>query len=348
MENTSHNSAKRAREEKALHWHVRLHGGDATEADWLDFTRWLEADPAHNEAYDVVALAWDAADDLSSAPLAEASNENEQQQNNVVAFPMHRLRKAVSAKPWAFGGGFGAAIAATLMLLIAPVFITQNDGIDPTFYATGVGEQSTITLADGSTVTLNTNTSISVAMDKTARHIDLQKGEAFFNVAHEKDRSFTVAANALRVTDIGTRFDVRLDEERTLVSVTDGIVEVAPLVKNTGPATRLVEGQQAIQFSDKAEIKVQPFDQSRVTTWKQGYLVFKDDDLGTVVSELNRYFVTPVVLAQTDLARLPFSGILQITDQDRAMRDLTALLSLKAEKTDAEITLHQESVDRSQ
>jgi transmembrane sensor len=347
MENKSHNSAQRALEEKALHWHVRLHGGDAAEADWLDFTSWLEADPAHNDAYDVVALAWDDAYDVTPAVETTASNENVQQQNNVVAFPMHRLRKAVSAKPWAFGGGFGAAIAATLMLLIAPVFMAQNDGIDPTLYATGVGEQRTITLADGSTVTLNTNTSISVIMDKTSRRIDLQKGEAYFDVSHEKARSFTVAANSLRVTDIGTRFDVRLDKERTLVSVTDGIVEVEPMAQGNGaaenkePAVRLIEGQQAIHFSSSTEIKVQQFDPTQVTTWKQGYLVFKNDDLGMVVSELNRYFAMPLTLEKTDLASLHFSGILQISDQDRAVRDLTALLSLTADKTNTGIILRQ-------
>ncbi|PHS28451.1 MAG: hypothetical protein COA84_01305 [Robiginitomaculum sp.] len=347
MENKSHNSAQRALEEKALHWHVRLHGGDATEADWLDFTSWLEAKPAHNDAYDVVALAWDDADDLPSALHIETSNENVQQ-GNVVAFPMDRLRKAVAAKPWAFGGGFGAAIAATLMLLVAPVYMAQNDAMDPTIYATAVGEQRIITLADGSTVTLNTDTSISVIMDKTSRRIDLQKGEAYFDVSHEKARSFTVAANSLRITDIGTRFDVRLNAESTLVSVTDGIVEVEPMAqanggaKNKKPAVRLIEGQQAIHFSNSAEITVQPFDSTQVTTWKQGYLVFKNNDLGHVVSELNRYFSTPLSLAQTDMASLHFSGILQITDQDRALRDLTALLSLTVAKTDTGITLHQD------
>jgi transmembrane sensor len=191
-------------------------------------------------------------------------------------------------------------------------------------------------------------------MDKTSRRIDLKKGEAYFDVSHEKARSFTVAANSLRVTDIGTRFDVRLDDGRTLVSVTDGIVEVEPLAQDNGvavnkkPAVRLIEGQQAIHFSNSTEIKVQSFDSTQVMTWKQGYLVFKNDDLGHVVSELNRYFPIPLTLAQADMASLHFSGILQITDQDRTLRDLTALLPLTADKTDTGITLHPDDEVHSQ
>ena len=356
MTNKSHISVQNALEEKALHWHVRLHGGDATEADWLDFTSWLEAEPAHNDAYDLVALAWDAAEDLTdSTPVAaNDSDETHNQGDNVVAFPLHRLRKAVIAKPLAFGGGFGAAIAATLLVLMAPVFLGSNGSIDPTLYATAIGEQRTVTLADGSTVVLNTNTSIAVTMDKNGRRVELQKGEAYFNVHHEKARSFIVAANSLRVTDIGTRFDVRMDADRTLVSVTEGIVEVAPLNHKTdtigkpSATLRLVEGQQAIHKMDTAEIIVQQFDPTQITTWQQGYLVFENDDLGSVVAELNRYFPRPLTLAQNDLAKLHFSGILQITDQKRAVRDLTALLSLTADETDNGISLRNKDEVHSQ
>jgi len=358
MTNKSHISVQNALEEKALHWHVRLHGGDATEADWLDFTSWLEAEPAHNDAYDLVALAWDAADGLAemdNVPVAaNDSDEIPSQADNVVAFPLHRLRKAVIAKPFTFGGGFGAAIAATLLVLMAPVFLGSNGSIDPTLYATGIGEQRTVTLADGSTVVLNTDTSIAVTMDKNARRVELKKGEAYFNVHHEKARSFTVAANSLRVTDIGTRFDVRMDADRTLVSVTEGIVEVAPLdhkndvIDDPAGTLRLVEGQQAIHQVDTAEINVQQFDPTQITTWQQGYLVFENDDLGSVVAELNRYFPTPLSLAQDDLAGLHFSGILQITDQKRAVRDLTALLSLRADETQSGIILRVKDKVRSQ
>ncbi len=336
----------------ALEWHVRLHGGSASGDDWTTFTQWLEADPAHNEAYDIIALAWDDVGSLSEVIVRDHADTPELA-SNVIAFPLHQLRKAVSAKPWAFGGSFGAAIAATLLILMAPVFIGQNDVTSETFYATDIGEQRTIILADGSTVMLNTGTSIAVRMDKTTRLIDLQKGEASFTVQHENERSFVVAANTLRVTDIGTRFDVRMDIGRTRVSVTEGIVEVdsLPLENNTLPSStskiRLVEGQQAVHQADTV-ITVQPFDTTKVTAWQQGFLIFENDDLTDVIAELNRYFTNPVYMADVDLADLRFSGILQITDLDRAVRDLTTLLSLSAVETETGIALRHISPANSQ
>ncbi len=345
MNNTPNNGAYSALEDTALEWHVRLHGGMATEADWLAFTDWLEADPTHNDAYDTVVMTWAVAEDMDEEFTPE-DNVKAAPTGQVIAFPMGKIRKAVTSRPWAFGGGFGAAIAATLLLLVAPVFLAQNTPAGEMIYATKIGEQRTITLADGSTVLLNTGTSIAVNMDKTSRHIELRQGEAFFTVKHEKSRSFVVAANSLNIRDIGTRFDVRLSTDGARVSVTEGIVEVKPLgtqadMQVDAPQTvRLVQGQQAIHQRDRALV-VQGFDTTELMSWQDGYLVFENDNLATVVDELNRYFPKQISIADDDVAALQFSGILQIADQNRAIQDLTQFLSLAALQTDAHIVLRR-------
>lgn len=325
-------------EEDALRWHVRLHGGAATADDWMTFTRWLEEDPARNAMYDAVALAWDVAKESETAAVETAAPSAD----NIVAFPMRRLRQAVRARPLAFGGGFGAAIAATLLILMAPVFLNQNavpGGID---YSTGIGQQRTITLADGSTVMLNTNTALTVTFGKTARRVQMDRGEAFFTVNHDSSRPFTVAANDVTITDVGTRFDVRKDPDRTLVSVTEGIVDITP-VTVADPALgmtthRLTVGKQAVRRTG-GDIVVQTFNPEQVTAWQQGQLVFNNDDLGTVTAELNRYFEKPVTLAGTDIDTLRFSGVLRIDDQQRALHDLTAFLPIKVEDAGAYVLL---------
>jgi transmembrane sensor len=344
MKPESNNSALNALEAEALRWHVHLHGGEAVEADWLAFTDWLEANPAHNDAYDTIALAWDEAGTLGEA-FEDASEQNiesaNENTNTVIAFPFHRLRNAVKARPLAFGGGFGAAIAATLLVLMAPVFMSQNGmpgGLD---YATGIGEQRTVTLDDGSTVILNTNSSITVRMNKKGRNIELNKGEALFTVTHEKNRPFIVAANGLNIHDIGTRFDVRLDVDRTLVSVTQGIVELqsaTPYPQQNKQPLRLTKGQQAIRNIDNT-ISVRQVDPMQTTSWQQGFLVFENTELTTVVAELNRYFARPIRLVGEHVQNVRFSGILQISDQDRAVRDIAALESLSVVSTDTDITL---------
>lgn len=341
MTSTSENSAIGALEEQALQWHVRLHSGSATEQDWLAFTDWLEADPAHNDAYTGVALTWEASKHLKDV----FENERAPQTDNVVAFPFHRLRQAIKTKPLVFGGGFGAAIAATLLVLMAPVFLGQNGMPNGINYATGVGEQRTVALADGSTVILNTNSSITVRMDKQVRNIALNHGEAFFTVKHEKQRAFIVAANDLNIRDVGTQFDVRMDADRTLVSVTQGIVELLNQTQNQALADqplRLVKGQQAVRDSSN-KISIQAFDSERATTWRQGYLVFENTELPKVIAELNRYFERPIRLVDVDTSKSRFSGILQIADQDRAVRDIAALESLSVAVTDFEIILKPDS-----
>ncbi len=331
------NTNKGSLEEQAIAWHVRLNGGAAAEADWLAFTTWLEADPSHNEAYDHVALAWDTAGQV--APSFETLTDK--QGGNVVSLAFARLKKTAQARPVAFGGGFGAAIAATLMLLVAPTLITQNDVLDGVSYATGIGEQRNVTLADGSTIMLNTNTALEVTYGKKARNVHLTKGEAFFTVHHDAARPFVVAANDISITDVGTRFNVRADTALTQVSVTEGIVDVkVNPTADSFQAKRLKAGDQAVREAGKP-LTVSTFDAERLTAWQQGQLVFDNDNLGTVTAELNRYFTRPVKLADAGLDQLRFSGVLQIADQNKAVRDLTLFLNLRAEENQHGIMLYQ-------
>ncbi|MDQ7018702.1 MAG: FecR family protein [Robiginitomaculum sp.] len=325
-------------EEEAVQWHVRLQGGAATSDDWMAFTRWLETDPAYNAAYDAVVRIWDVAGEL--AEPACLSDGKKTSTKNIIAFPFHRLPSAVRARPIVFGGGFGTAIAATLLVLAAPVFLSSQSAS----YSTGIGEQRTITLADGTTVMLNTNTDISIHYGKNIRQVNMKKGEAFFTVHHDQSRPFTVAVNDLKVTDVGTRFDIRNDLGRTQVSVTEGIVDIGLVMANGEPRSvmpkpvRLTAGDQAV-YRIGHDLETHTFDVEQLTAWKQGQLVFENDNLATVTAELNRYFDRPVILADADLGNLRFSGVLQIHDQKRALRDLTAFFSLKTKETSSSVLL---------
>lgn len=357
----SHHGQEGPREE-ALRWHVRLHGGDASVEDWQAFTRWLEADPAHNDAYDEVALAWEDSGVLAAgddcAPAADPADPPKAATpgnvpDNVISFPLHRWRRAAQARPWAFGGSLGAAIAATLLVLLAPVFLNRGAMAGFTEYSTGIGEQKTIALADGSTIMLNTNTTLAVRLGRDARQVNMKKGEAFFTVHHDSARPFRVALNDLTITDVGTRFDVRDDKVRIVVSVSEGMVELAPRAAGDRheaalpAAQRLGAGQQAVHTPGDG-LTVRPFTPAKDLAWQQGQLVFENDDLATVTAELNRYFTTPVKLASADLAHVRFSGVLQITDQDRAIGDLTAFLPIAAEKTQSGILLRPKEAVHSQ
>jgi hypothetical protein len=84
------------------------------------------------------------------------------------------------------------------------------------------------TLADGSRVTLDGDSRITVRLDANGRHIALERGEAYFEVAHDPVRPFAVAANGRQAVAVGTRYAVRRDGGDLRVVVTQGTVRLDP------------------------------------------------------------------------------------------------------------------------
>src|SRR5690606_28626324 len=99
---------------------------------------------------------------------------------------------------------------------------------------TGVGEQRTVTLEDGSRVSLNTATRLSLHFDRGVRRVRLQSGEALFEVARDPGRPFVVESGDRQVRALGTAFIVRRDAGRIAVTLMEGSVEVAPVGGTAG------------------------------------------------------------------------------------------------------------------
>jgi transmembrane sensor len=334
-----------APEQTAIDWHSRQQSGDAGAQAWVEFTDWLNADAAHNTAYTMVSDIWDKAGRFGAAFSSPQVQESPAVSAKIFRFPGAKKATASVDRPLVLAGGFGSAIAASLMIMASPMVLGQSQ----IAYSTDIGEQRTVTLADGSTIMLNTNTHLTVKYGRKERHIDMQSGEAFFSVEHNETKPFTVAVHGLLVKDVGTRFDVRDDALQTIVSVTEGIVDVGLVPNARGTkagwgqqAQRLNAGQQ-ITFTDAKKSVVHTFNAEEVTAWKQGQLVFHNDDLEKVTAELNRYLKTPVQLADASLSGMHFTGVLQIHDQKRAVRDLAAFFALAPEYKPGRIVLKQEA-----
>ena len=102
------------------------------------------------------------------------------------------------------------------------------DGITALHFETRHGEQLTRRLADNSVLHLNTDSAVTIRYGKTERLVMLTSGQADFEVAHEPDRAFRVFAGSAEVVDLGTKFDVRLEHDSTVVTVVEGRVAVGP------------------------------------------------------------------------------------------------------------------------
>src|SRR5229473_648456 len=122
--------------------------------------------------------------------------------------------------------GWFAAAAVLAAVAVGAIWLQQGGGESQTL-ATAVGQQRNVTLADGSTVTLNTNTILETDLRRRTREIYLRKGEAHFQVAHDRSRPFLVHAGDAVVRAVGTAFEVRvLTDQHVDVVVDEGRVEV--------------------------------------------------------------------------------------------------------------------------
>jgi len=296
-------------ERTAARWFARRRSGEMTEAEARALQAWLDDDPAHRSAYDVVSRAWVRAGLMRSAPEVLQLRARHRR-----PFPL--TRRVLGSR--ATAAGLVAAVVGASGLIGSQVVWTELHRLPDATYRTGVGEQRTIKLADGSRVTLNTDSVLRTRRSGSRRLIYLDRGQAFFKVAHDAAHPFVVSAAGRTVTALGTAFDVRLDKGAFQVVLVEGRVKVeapvaarrqagAPVESPRSQATELVAGSQLVAVSDR-DWRVTRADIPEQTAWVTGWLEFDGQSLGDVVGELSRYSSQRIVLTDPALATAPVSG----------------------------------------
>lgn len=275
----------RSREERtrlnaeASAWLARIQGPRGGEARGA-LQDWLKADPAHREAFERATEMWDL------LPGAVAASEEETPRRSV----SRRFVPLAIAASLAVVAGVGAMTA----LLDRPLT-----------FDTRVGEQRTAALDDGSRVSLNTDTHVTVNFARDEREVALDRGEAVFDVAHDAARPFVVVAGDERIKALGTSFIVRRDGDRVRVTLLTGKVEVT---RKNGLLAVLSPGERITATPDMVPILDRPLLDS-LTAWRHGELRFRDTPLSEAVAEVNRYGGKRVIVNDARLASLPISGV---------------------------------------
>jgi transmembrane sensor len=205
----------------------------------------------------------------------------------------------------------------------------------PNVYATGHAERRIVRLADGSRVSLDAETELKVHLGRDARQLELVRGQARFDVAHDATRPFSVRAGDQTVIATGTAFNIDMLGPRVLVTLIQGRVEVVPThtrpIEGLRRPTVLAAGQQLAVAPRAPPILLQA-DLSSATAWTNGQLVFTDEPLSSVVARLARYSDYPITVSP-GAATLRVSGVFQTDDVDGFVRSITAYLPLRAERT---------------
>lgn len=309
-------------EHAAVAWITRRDAGDWTSADAAAFEAWLAASLHHRAAYYRLHAAWVAAGRLAALQPARSPVQSRRP----------GLRGLFTRGP--------VALAASLLLALAGFALYgQREGSTQEF-STGVGGLQTVKLAEGSEVTLNTDSAIRVQLRAGERRVQLLRGEAFFQVAKDPRRPFVVQAEAVQVVAVGTAFSVQRADARTQVLVSEGLVRVDLGQPGTLPAS-LPAGSMLRAAADGARTLALPQAEiEQLLSWRSGLLVFRDTPLVEAVAQFNRYNSRKMVLAVPEIGELRIGGVFRATDQEVFLRLLETGFPVRAESQQDRLVLY--------
>lgn len=306
-------------------WMARLMAPDCTAADRAAFEDWLAQSPAHIEAWLEVERVQALGAELAGDDMLRAA--------------ARAARRAPAARRPGWQVWIPAA-AAVLVAALAAVQWWQMPGeVSVQEFATTLGEQREVTLADGTVMLLDTASTLTARYDDEQRVVELRSGRAQFVVGRDPQRPFLVRAGASTIRDIGTTFQVSHRDKVVKVGLLEGRVDVSSSAD--GRRSMLSPGEQLTvdasgRIGDRA-----PLDVVAARAWPSGDLVFNQRRLDELLTEMNRYSSRQVRLADPALGALTVSGVFHAGDQEALVAALERGWSLRAVRTDEhEIVLH--------
>jgi transmembrane sensor len=333
-------------EQEAADWLARRDAGSWANADQVAFDEWLAVSPIHKVEFLRMEYAWEESLRLKALGAGVQSNKAPRpgrwvlsalfsggvagRSSSMPAAPaMRRMRL-----PMALAAG--VLIAAGAAAWIVASYYGGR-------YSTAVGQLAHIAMADGSQVTLNTDSVVRVAVNSKERKVDLQRGEAFFRVAKDHSRPFIVTVGEQRVIAVGTQFSVRREGTDAQIVVTEGTVRVetdepTPLT----PAASLPAGSVAHASHAGTMVQSRPLAQAEdLISWRTGILVLHDMTLAEAAAEFNRYNAHKIVIRDPLVGSMHISGSFRATNAEGFVRLLERGYPLQADTVDADIILTQ-------
>jgi transmembrane sensor len=315
---------------EAAVWTWRLDSGELTGLEREQLECWLRQDLRHRRAFEAMGRAWAFLDRLPECRRDER-----------LAAP------GAPERPRAWRKRYWQAAAAVLVIALGgALWLARRPGMQ--VLSTAVGQEREVMLADGSGITLNTNTLLGVKLTGARRDVYLRRGEAHFDVVHDPARPFFVHAGDAVIRDVGTQFEVRLQPDQDVdVLVNEGRVEVqgagpsaeesrlrsGPAAADSGWVRSLSAGEQLlIAGPHLAEMTVSSRQIADELAWRQGALVFASEPLSQAIAEVNRYTRTRIVLRGPRVAALRVSGRFRTDDVPGFLQALQEALPVRVSR----------------
>jgi transmembrane sensor len=349
-------------EREAADWLAKRDSGSWSEADAQAFEQWQSQATSNRIAVIRIEAAWQKADRLKALGAGVPAGEipppgswrlsperwrSVQRATKPLQIlrrkrdPRFEARPAIPSDPSSPTRRLRAWAAVMVLALSGGLFAYLIVGGGST-YRSNIGQIRVVSLSDGSTVTLNTNSVVRVRYSHTERFVDLERGEAFFEDIKDPGRPFVVSTAGQRIVAVGTKFDVFRRAMATRVVVTDGQVNVENFEHGApvGPMTELSAGSIAqVSFGTVLVRHLALGEAQDYIAWRSGYLRFHDTQLATAVMELNRYNRRQLVIADPAIATLKIGGNVRATNVEAFVHALEEGFPVQATNQGAQIVL---------
>jgi transmembrane sensor len=331
--------------EQACDWLLRLREESASSELVMEWLAWCREHSANGRAFERAREIWMLTDGIESAATPAAA---------VPTAPVDRASAETSGgwrkKSSRWLALAAAAAVAAIALLVAPewrrLYLTPPSA---EIYATDAGQSRVVRLPDGSTVALAGGSRLLTALDGRSRALLLDRGQAYFEVARDPSRPFVVTAGGLRVTAVGTAFDVRTSSSGMVVSVAEGIVDIddhaspgphsAATVRLPERITLRARAGQKVALDRSGQPQVTAIDPATAASWQDGRLVFVREPLSAVVDSIARHSGRRLVIADPAAGELRYTGTVFQSQLQDWLRGLPTVFHVRVEDRAGEIVI---------
>lgn len=289
--------------EQAAFWVAQLATDEATQEDRDACEAWCRKHPLHR-------LAMERMRGLD----AQFNSTDDIGRETIDAVLERRSRK---------GRWFGGLTLGLVLIACGGWMAAQSLTVRAWFpdYETARGEQRTVTLADGSGLTIDTDAALDFRRDDTRRTVTLFRGQILSRVAKDSARPFVVETRDGTATARGTAFIVRRDNDATTVTVIESSVRACPSRAGPEACANLSPGDRVRMAQGKLG-RLDRIDPEAAAIWAEGWLAADDQPVTRVLLELNRYRTQPLRFDESELADVRVSGSFPLTDADRSLQGI--------------------------
>ncbi|MBE3023718.1 FecR domain-containing protein [Janthinobacterium sp. GW458P] len=293
--------------EQAAHWIVQLSADDPAEREQAraGFAAWKAADPLHA----TTAAGMESLLGQLHAVREPAGGDHRPARAALAAIAPKRSRQRLRQ--------LAAASAATMLVLTTAMLASERPAYLLADLRSPTGQWRTHTLADGSRLTLGSDSAVNVHFSAGERHVELVRGDILVDVAKDAQRPFIVDSGQAAIRALGTRFTVRRDGAATILSMLES--KVSAQVPRQ-PASIVQAGQRA-RITDDGVGPITAIDAAGVQdAWRAHQLVVDDQPLAEVLDELARYRPGQLHYDRAQLAHIRVAAVLPLDDTDKALQ----------------------------